>query len=471
MHTFLLFRSAIDSMASVSFPGNVSFGGTVTSPLFVSNQQIIAPFAAGTASTLSVGSFASTFSNVSQAYAATLTVGTILNFSAGGTLGTNLILSGSINAVAGSISTLTVGSLATTFLQAATLSSASTYLDVIFNQTSSSSGTTSSTYQMGTLAVGGGGSFAGTLAAACFTNQAAPLYTLDVAGGARITTNLGVGTLPNTISPGILTLGNGVNTLELASRYGTAYGSVSHISAFNAANNVKYPISLNGFGGNVGINTTSPQAALDVAGSARVSCPTSQLTGTVLVLASSVAPRFTFVDENSSGQVGCSIRMFSGWTSQISSLGHLALMPTSNVGINTTTPAYTLDVTGSARVTGNMIISGIISCSKMVPWTNVTFQNGASQNAGWQTCQFSSDELGYVRLRGLLVPSPTLGAVSFTLPASCRPPGPNGFRIVVCASNSPGMLTIGSDGGVALNTGNTASGSYVFLDNICFPTS
>ena len=293
----------------------------MTSPLFVSNQQIIAPFAAGTASTLSIGSFASTFSNVSQAYAATLTVGTILNFSAGGTVGSNLILSGSINAVAGSISTLTVGSLATTFLQAATLS-ASTYLDVVFNHEfsiidqTSSSGTTSSTYQMGTLAVGGGGSFAGTLAAACFTNQAAPLYTLDVAGGAR-------------------------------DYYALGHHLILHVEPLR-------------------------------------------------------------------------------W------------------------------VMGPTRWSWPQATELLMEASR-------TFQLSMQQTP--------YDELGYVRLRGLLVPSPTLGAVSFTLPASCRPPGPNGFRTVVCASNSPGMLFIGSDGGVGLNTGNVASGSYVFLDNICFPTS
>lgn len=64
-------------MTSLSFPGNVSFGGTVSSPLFVSNQQIIAPFAAGTLSTLSVGSFASTFSSLTQGYVSTLTAASL----------------------------------------------------------------------------------------------------------------------------------------------------------------------------------------------------------------------------------------------------------------------------------------------------------------------------------------------------------------------------------------------------------
>ena len=69
-------------MTSLSFPGNVNFAGTVSSPLFVSNQQIIAPVAAGTASTLTFGSIAGTFSSLTQSYVATLsainlTVGTL----------------------------------------------------------------------------------------------------------------------------------------------------------------------------------------------------------------------------------------------------------------------------------------------------------------------------------------------------------------------------------------------------------
>ena len=349
-------------MASVSFPGNVSFGGTVSSPLFVSNQQIIAPFAAGTTSTLSVGSFASTYSNILQAYAATLTIGTLLNFSAGGSLGTNLLLSGSITAVTGSISTLTVGSLATSFLQASTLS-ASTYLNVTFNQTSSTTGTTSSSYQMGTLAVGGGGSFDGTLAAACFTNLAVllytadiagsarvsnpsvntatpslisavdtvsslylcpslgstmynsinqagdvslvfgvgsyqassaltiapwsadttglpitnvgttcltgfnlavPTYTVDIAGSARVSGNISIGTTVATSFPsGQVTLGNGTNVLNLTASYGA---TVSHIEAFNSTNSVKNALCLNAYGGNVGIGTPASAAFLHCVG-------------------------------------------------------------------------------------------------------------------------------------------------------------------------------------------------------------
>lgn len=173
-------------MNFVSFPGNVSFGGTISAPQFVSNQQIIAPVAAGTASTLTISSISSQFASLSTAYTATLSVGTLLNFVSSGSIGTNLNLSGTVTALTGNISTLIVGSLVTNFFSAATLS-AGTYLNVVFNQSVTSAGTTSSSYTMGTLAVAGGASFNGTITAAALgINQTLLSYPLDVNGSARV---------------------------------------------------------------------------------------------------------------------------------------------------------------------------------------------------------------------------------------------------------------------------------------------
>lgn len=195
--SFFLSRIAITKlMTSLTFPGNVNFGGTVSAPLFISTQQVVAAYAAGTLSTLSVGSFSSTYSSVSQAYTATLSVGTILNFNAGGSIGTNLALSGTLTAVTAGIGTITCGSLSATFLSAATLS-AGTYLGVVFNQTISSGGTTSSsTVSGGTLTVGGSASFTGTVTATGLgINQTSLLFPLDVNSSARITGSLSVGTV------------------------------------------------------------------------------------------------------------------------------------------------------------------------------------------------------------------------------------------------------------------------------------
>ena len=59
---------------SFSFPGNAAFQGTVSAPLFVSNQVLIAPVAVGTTSTLSVGSLTATYLNASASlFAGSLT--------------------------------------------------------------------------------------------------------------------------------------------------------------------------------------------------------------------------------------------------------------------------------------------------------------------------------------------------------------------------------------------------------------
>ena len=105
---------------SLSIPGNIGFAGTIAAPLMVSNQPIVAPSASGTISTISIGSLAGTYSSVTQAYAATLTIGTILNY--GSSLSTNLSLTGTVISTAGIFSTLTVGSLSTSYASVTAIS-------------------------------------------------------------------------------------------------------------------------------------------------------------------------------------------------------------------------------------------------------------------------------------------------------------------------------------------------------------
>ena len=97
-------------------PGNIQFTGTVSSPLFICNQRVIAPIASGTTSTISFGSMAGSYSSLSQAYAATLSVGTLLNYFSTGSSNTSLI------SRAGNISTLTVGSMSASIANVASLS-------------------------------------------------------------------------------------------------------------------------------------------------------------------------------------------------------------------------------------------------------------------------------------------------------------------------------------------------------------
>ncbi len=241
---------------AVGFPGNLNFSGTVSAPLFVSNQQIIAPVAAGTASTLTTGSlsatflsassFTSLFGSINQAYASTLSVGTILNFSAGGTI--------------------------------------------------SSSGTTSTSYSSGTLTVVGGASFLGTITSTGLgINQTSPLYPLDLTGSARISLVGGTVSTPSLIC-GIGTFNNLMLCPSLASgNYNNIVASGDAGLIFGTSNSGTFSMSIApwavassgirianaGAVCNVGINQPSPSFSLDVSGSAR-------FTGTITT---SIRPR------------------------------------------------------------------------------------------------------------------------------------------------------------------------------------
>ena len=261
-------------MTSLSFPGNVSFAGTVTSPLFVSNQQIIAPFAAGTLSTLSVGSFASTYSNVLQAFAASLTVGTgtagsfsstflqsnTLNVSgsmtaAGNTFGnvsgkSYLYNAGHISNFAGAITDVGPGNVGVIFTTGG-------ILDLV------NSSTTSMLRIAGTN-VG--------------LNNINPQYTFDVNGSQRIS---------SASVPAAYVYTSGNNTrLQIdganAWQSGIAFQSSGAESAvlYRPANSTDQRMYLSNAGdlvtwtnsspGKVGILNTNPSYTLDVAGSCRI---------------------------------------------------------------------------------------------------------------------------------------------------------------------------------------------------------
>lgn len=102
------------------------------------------------------------------------------------------------------------------------------------------------------------------------------------------------------------------------------------------------------------------------------------------------------------------MRMYAG---SGASPAQLVVSRNNCIGINNANPTNALDVTGNARV------SGQLTCSKVVPWTAISPQNGAS--AG--TAQYCVDELGYVMLRGTMTFPTSVGAIAFVLPAGARP--------------------------------------------------
>ncbi len=118
-------------------------------------------------------------------------------------------------------STLTCGSISTNFLNASTLS-AGTLLNVVFSQTISSSGTTSSGISGGTLTVGGSASFSGSISTTGLAiNQNSPLYTVDVTGSARISGSISTNSL-STLYGSVTTLTG--NFVSFATITGTTLG-------------------------------------------------------------------------------------------------------------------------------------------------------------------------------------------------------------------------------------------------------
>ena len=260
-----VFENGIALPNSSYFSGNTSELNNDALYLKSSGLSYLSVANSLTASSVTASSFTSLYSSITNmAFASTLSVGTILNFSAGGTLGTNLTLSG----------TLTCASISTTFLNAATLS-AGTYLNVVFNQTISSAGTTSGSFSSGTLTVGGGGSFMGTIISTGIgVNQTNLSFPLDVNGSARTTGSLtAAGNLLSTLSGRSYIFNSGIISNAVGSQTDVGSGNVGIV--FSSGGNIDLVNSsttsvLRAVGSTVGINTQSPYYSLDVNGSARI---------------------------------------------------------------------------------------------------------------------------------------------------------------------------------------------------------
>ena len=107
-----------------------------------------------------------------------------------------------------------------------------------------------------------------------------------------------------------------------------------------------------GYSSLIGVNTLSPQYQLDVNGPVRLANTTvwQQSNVTNLFLGNALSTNQTgFINFNSPGAPGAQGSLglgIYGYT------GGLTIGPTGNVGINQTAPAYPLDVSGPARITG-----------------------------------------------------------------------------------------------------------------------
>ena len=145
-------------------------------------------------------------------------------------------------------------------------------------------------------------------------NTSTPAYTLDVTGNANITTNLLVGGNSN-ITGQLNTLGNSL-----------------------ISSNANTIILLGTSNSKVGINTSSPSFTLDVRGNANI---TSDI----------------FVRSNSN----ITGRLNTFGNARISSNANTTILlgtTGSMIGINNSSPLYTLDVTGNTNITTDLQVGG-----------------------------------------------------------------------------------------------------------------
>ena len=162
-----------------------------------------------------------------------------------------------------------------------------------------------------------------------------------------------ISTTNTTITNSLLSSGTITNTITNNATIGTVLVTSSANLRFNS-NTVG---SIFTTGGNVGINTTSPGTALDV----RVPGDAGGLIAQFGSNTGSALPRIKLYDQIFPGTQGPKIQFDAGNIGMIeSSLGPLALVG-SFIGINTTTPGYTLDVNGTIRSNNTTFIANTVN--------------------------------------------------------------------------------------------------------------
>lgn len=160
-----------------------------------------------------------------------------------------------------------------------------------------------------------------------------------------------------------LTLGNDA-TINGSS---SANGNLTLQGTSNGTRTTSY-VLLQPTAGNVGINTTTPTAAFDVAGAASISSSLTYRTGAAFLTATQMN-NLTLGTDASSNKI----------------TGNIILNPQLNVGIGTTLPTAKLNVTGNTNIDGNLqlrIAADSATSSRGILFTPAAF-NGQQYIRGY----------------------------------------------------------------------------------------
>jgi sugar lactone lactonase YvrE len=230
-----------------------------------------------------------------------------------------------------------------------------------------------------------------------------PGFTLDVSGTANVSGNLSVGTIstsgggfsvPGNLTGGIIRSSSNGTAAVPAYTFsndlttGTFLPSVSNL-ALTTAGVERVRVLPNG---NVGIGTTAPGFTLDVTGTANVS---GNLTGGIIRTSSNgtaALPAYTFSNDLTTGAFLPAVSNLALTTAGVE---RVRILPSGNVGIGTTTPGFTLDVTGTANISGNLSVGSITTAGGgfSVPGnlTGAIIRSSSNGTASQPVYTFSSD--------------------------------------------------------------------------------
>jgi hypothetical protein len=240
----------------------------------------------------------------------------------------------------------------------------------------------------------------------------------------------------------------GVGATTTRERGGIGYFNGESLMRFVAASNLNVSTSYDSYTrmvidgvGNVGIGTTIPTNTLHVAANATNRIIKLERTGSGA----------------GSGYIGASgsypflVDIDNGDTTP-----DFVINPSGNVGIGSTNPSESLDVTGNIKVSGTL--------SNGNSWVSATLLNSWANYAnGYATPGYKSFADGIVRLRGL-VKSGTPPSNVMTLPSGMRPGYTHEFS-VACFGTAPCKVIVRADGSVYIESGST---SWTSLDGIWF---